>query len=160
VTKIFAVGGYDDNDLLTLQRALCVPADELGTIGPRTRVAYAIFETYVAGQPSIRKDGVVSSRNEYARAIKFGNCDRGRFRNIFEAEQLANANEVAVLADEMKFLGITGFVAPPAGSDLASMRANIAAANAFFQIGSPDGAAADEATPELFAKMKLPIRER
>jgi hypothetical protein len=160
VTKIFAVGGYDDNDLLTLQRALCVPADELGTVGPRTRVAYAIFETYVAGQPSIRKDGVVSSRNEYARAIKFGNCDRGRFRNIFEAEQLANANEVAVLADEMKFLGITGFVAPPAGSDLASMRANIAAANAFFQIGSPDGAAADEATPELFAKMKLPIRER
>jgi len=160
VKKIFAIGGYDDNDLLTLQRALCVPADELGTVGSRTPVAFAIFETYVSGQPSIKKDGMVSSRNEYARAIKFGNCDRSQFRNIFEAEQLASANEGAVLADEMKFLGITGFIAPPAGSDLASMRANIAAANAFFQIGSPDGAAADEATPELFAKMKLPIRER
>lgn len=160
VKKIFAIGGYDDNDLLTLQRALCVPADELGTVGPRTPTAYAIFETYVAGQPSIKKDGMVSSRNEYARAIKFGNCDRGRFRNIFEAEQLATANEVAVLADEMKFLGVTGFVAPPAGADLPAMRANIAAANAFFQIGSPDGAAADEATPALFNKMKLPIRER
>jgi hypothetical protein len=160
VKKIFAIGGYDDNDLVKLQRALCVPGDELGTVGPRTPIAYAIFETYASGQPSIKKDGVVSSRNEYTRAIKFGNCDRGRFRNIFEAEQLASANEVAVLADEMKFLGVTGFVAPPAGSGLDAMRANIAAANAFFQIGSPDGAAPDEATPELFAKMKLPIRER
>ena len=160
VKKIFAIGGYDENDLLTLQRALCVPNGELGTVGPRTMVAYAIFETYVAGQPSVRKDGMVSSRNEYARAIKHGNCDRGRFRNIFEAEQLASANEVAVLADEMKFLGIAGFVAPPAGAGLDAMRANIAAANAHFQIGSPDGAAADEATPELFARMKLPIRER
>ena len=158
--KIFAIGGYDQNDLLTLQRALCVPNGELGTVGPRTMAAYAIFETYVAGQPSVRKDGMVSSRNEYARAIKHGNCDRGRFRNIFEAEQLANASEVAVLADEMKFLGIAGFVAPPAGAGLDAMRANIAAANAHFQIGSPDGAAADEATPELFARMKLPIRER
>jgi hypothetical protein len=60
----------------------------------------------------------------------------------------------------MKFLGITGFIAPPAGADLNAMRPNIAAANAFFQIGSPDGAAADEVTPELFTKMKLPIRER
>jgi hypothetical protein len=160
VKKIFAIGGYDDNDLVKLQRALCVPGDELGTVGPRTPVAYAIFETYVAGQPSIKKDGVVSSRNEYTRAIKFGNCDRGRFRNIFEAEQLATANEVAVLADEMKFLGIAGFVAPPAGAGLDAMRANIAAANAHFQIASPDGAAADEATPALFDKMKLPIRER
>jgi hypothetical protein len=160
VKKLFGIGGYDENDLLRLQRALCVPADELGTVGPRTRVGYAIFETYVTGQPSVRKDGMVSSRNEYARAIKRGNCDRGQFRNIFEAEQLATANEVAVLADEMKFLGITGFVAPPAGADLNAMRPNIAAANAFFQIGSPDGAAADEVTPELFTKMKLPIRER
>lgn len=160
VKKIFAIGGYDDSDLLTLQRALCVPNDELGTVGPRTRIAYAIFETYVAGQPSIKKDGMVSGRNEYTRAIKFGNCDRGRFRNVFEAEQLATANDVAVLADEMKFLGIPGFSAPPAGTDVNAMRANIAAANAHFQIGSPDGAAADEATPELFAKMKLPIRER
>lgn len=160
VRKIFAIGGYDQNDLLTLQRALCVPNGELGTVGPRTMAAYAIFETYVAGQPSVRKDGMVSSRNEYARAIKQGNCDRGRFRNIFEAEQLASANEVAVLADEMKFLGIPGFVAPPPGAGLDAMRANIAAANAHFQIGSPDGAAADEATPELFARMKLPIRER
>jgi hypothetical protein len=158
--KIFAIGGYDESDLMTLQRALCVPTDELGTVGPRTRVAYAIFETYAAGQPSIKKDGMVSSRNEYARAIKFGNCDRGQFRNIFEAEQLASPNEVAVLADEMKFQGVTGFVAPPAGAGLDAMRANLAAANAFFQIGSPDGAAADEATPELFTKMKLPIRER
>jgi hypothetical protein len=160
VRKLFAIGGYDQVDLLTLQRALCVSSDELGTVGSRTPVAFAIFETYVAGQPSIRKDGVVSSRNEYARAIKFGTCDRSRFRNIFEAEQLPTANEVAVLADEMKFLGVPGFVAPPAGAGLDAMRANIAAANAFFQIGSPDGAAADEVTPALFNRMKLPIRER
>lgn len=162
VRKLFSIGGYDENDLLTLQRALCVPTEELGTVGPRTKVAYAIFETYAAALPStpVKKDGMVSSRNEYARAIKFGNCDRGRFRNIFEAEQLSTGNEVAVLADEMDERKVPGFAPPAAAGDLNAMRSNIAAANAFLGIGNPDGAAADEATPELFNKLQLPIRER
>ncbi len=95
------------------------------------------------------------------RAIKFGNCDRGQFRNIFEAEQLASANRGRRAGRRDEVLRVTGFVAPACGVATSTpVRANIAAANAFFQIGSPDGAAADEATPELFTKMKPPIRER
>jgi hypothetical protein len=157
VRKLFSVANYDENDLATLQKALCVPPGEYGSVGERTKIAYAIFETYVSGQPSIKKDGMVSSRNEYARAIKYGDCDVGRFRNIFEAEQLGNADDVAVLADEMK--QVPGFAAP-ASPDLNGMRSNIAAANAFHQTNNPDGAASDEVTPALFDKMGLSIRQR
>jgi hypothetical protein len=158
--KLFAITA-DPSDLITLQRALCVPSEEFGTVGPRTIAAYSIFETYVQNSPSMTKDDKVSNQNEFARAIKFGDCDRTRFKNIFEAEQLSTPNEVAVLADEMKMFGVPGFADLGTGKpDLGSMRANIAAANAFFQIDNPDGAGSDEVTPELFAKMKLPVRQR
>ena len=49
------------------RRFVCRP-DEIGTVGPRTKVAYAIFETYVTGQPNIKKDGMVSSDDEYRAA--------------------------------------------------------------------------------------------
>ena len=139
---------------------MCRPT-RLGTVGPRTKVGYAIFETYVTGQPNIRKDGMVSSDDEYARAVKYDPCDVGKFRNIFEAEQIDRPNDLETLASALKDSNITGFVDPgPQVSSLNAMRANIKAANAQLGTGSPDGAAADEATPQLYSKLGILIRKK
>lgn len=160
VKKLFSVSGYGDKDLRNLQRALCIPDSQLGKVGARTKVAYAIFETYVAGQPNVDKDGMVSSDDEYSRAVKYDPCDANRFRNIFEAEQLSNPNNVALLSAQMDRLKVAGFDNPGTPpSDLNSMRANIEAANKFFAIASPDGAAPDEVTPQLYQKMRISIQK-
>lgn len=160
VKKLFSVGGYGERDLRNLQRALCVPNSQLGTVGARTRTAYAIFETYVAAEPNVTKDGMVSSDDEYSRAVKYDPCDVSKFRNIFEAEQLSGPSDVALLARQIRLKNVPGIVAlDPAVTDLSLLRTNIAAANAFLGTGQADGAGPDEVTPQLFSALGIKPRQ-
>ncbi|MEI9423439.1 hypothetical protein O7A70_19945 [Mesorhizobium sp. Cs1299R1N1] len=155
VRKLFIPETYGDADLMKLQVALCVPRDELGKVGPRTRVSYAIFEDYMAGRPGMKADGKISNRKEYASATKNVTCSDS-YKNIFEAEQLSDPRRVSALSGAMKLFNVPGFVDLGAkASDLAAMRANIIAANAFFQTTGSNGADSDEVTPALFRKMKI-----
>ncbi len=160
VKKLFRPSNYGQNDLITLQKALCVPPDEIGTVGRRTKIGLAIFETYVAGQPNIKKDGMVSSDDEFARAVKYDPCDTARFKNIFEAEQISGSNDVALLARQISRKNVPGIVSLDAAvSDLGAVRPNIAAANAFLGIGNPDGAESDEVTPQLYSALGITPRK-
>ncbi|HEY6633793.1 MAG TPA: hypothetical protein VIZ90_20235 [Rhizobiaceae bacterium] len=161
VRKIFSVPNYGPSDLVNLQKALCVPPDEIGKVGARTRIGFAIFETYVAGQPNIRKDGKVSSDDEFARAVKFEPCDTAKYRNIFEAEQIGRPSDVDLLAGALRDANVPVAGDPAAAvSDLNALRTSIAVANRQLGIAGTDGAAPDEATPALYRKLGILIQRK
>ena len=157
--KVFIPVEFYDRDLRDLQDALCVSDGDVGTANQATTAKIQIFEDYFRSIDGIVKDKKITNRYEFGRATKFGPCPKSLYKNIYEREEFSSVGSVRSLFENLEEEKVAGLVTPSSFS-LASMRDNIAKANASLGIALPAGADADEITPSLAQALKMSIQPK
>lgn len=143
--------GWTEGNLRTLQRAFCIPEDQLGNVGPKTRANLRLFTQ--GTEARFEGEEIRVNATQYNDLVgTLTGCDTDRFANVYENQRFSDrgdAVDATELFNAMRALfpgddaiaGATGFGA-------AGDRALIGRARAACGL-SNQGAFRNQVTPDL-----------
>ena len=153
LTKVFASNGYQEKDLIKLQRVFCVSESGFDQIGPQTLAGVVIFEATPWSFARQIKDGKVSEA-EWRILSNIPDCDTSTFKNFYERLRLDTNSEMKGFIAGLNDWLPDSPLEKTALLSSAEVRSKIAEARKLFKLSDMGGTAQEQVTADLLAELQ------